>query len=84
MTPLEKEIAYNISVKWLFGSDGAGKMGQDDLDIVTKAAASVAKKYIEKAYKGAWNRTMQGHQKRPYNYQQEQFLNEWLKENGVI
>lgn len=86
MTRLEEEISYNISVKWLFGEDGAGKMSGADLEIITKAAVEVAKRYIEKAMWDFYTRknsdsvALVGEALNQYLMKKEK----WLKENGVI
>lgn len=80
MTQLKKEMAYNIATVWLFEGNDPGKLSAEDLEIITKAAASVAQRFIEKAYDDGADSEYEHH----INGSERIGKEKWLKENGVI
>lgn len=74
MTKIEEEIKAVIP-----DFDTCELNGADEYnDLVAKAAAEVAKRYIEKAFEAGWtNGHFGGDEKLPRTTQ------EWLKENGI-
>jgi hypothetical protein len=78
MTKLEEEIllAINKGDKWNEDTDIGGHMAAWEKELA-KAAAEVAKRYIEKAYDAGLGRS--------HLYQgQKKTKEQWLKDNGIV